>query len=100
MVSDLTYHLGVTYFPAAILWDVLILDDFESFCPGNGLIFGSLRSFAYALTESAEFISVRFLPKFFVLGMSAQLAVFHGLTCVWVQDWHGHMVQRRFLCAP
>ena len=53
--SDLTYHLGVTYFLAAILWDVLILDDLESFRPGNALIFGSLRSFAYALKESAKY---------------------------------------------
>ena len=58
MGSDFTYHLGVTYFLAAVLWDVFILDDLESFSPGNALLFGSLRSFAYALTESAEFIAV------------------------------------------
>ena len=62
MGSYLTYHLGVTYFLAVVLWDVFILDDLESFSPENALIFVSLRSFAYALTESAEFIAVRVLP--------------------------------------
>ena len=69
MGLDLTYHLGVTYFLAAVLWDAFILDDLGSFSPGNALIFGSLRFFAYALADSAEFIAVRVLPYFFVLGM-------------------------------
>ena len=64
MGLELTDHLGVTYFLAAILWDFLILDDLESFRPGNELIFGFLRSFAYALTEAAEFIALRVLPIF------------------------------------
>ena len=55
---DLTDHLGVAYFLAEILWVFLILDYLESFRPGNALYFGSLRSFAYALTELAECISV------------------------------------------
>ena len=62
MGEDFTYHLVVTYFLAAVLWDVFILDDLERFSPGIALLFGSLRSFAYALRESAEFISVRVLP--------------------------------------
>ena len=57
----LTDHLGVECFLAAILWVLLILDDLVIFLPGNALFFGSLRSFAYALTESAEFIAVRVL---------------------------------------
>ena len=58
MGSDLTDHLGVAYFLAEILRDILILDDLEIFRPGDVLFFGSLNSFTYALTESAEFISV------------------------------------------
>ena len=58
MGSDITDHLGVVYFLAAISRDILISNDLESFCPGDALFFGSLSAFAYALTESAEFIAV------------------------------------------
>ena len=58
MGSDLTDHLGVAYFLLVILRDMLISDDLESFRPGNALFFGSLSSFAYTLTESANFIAV------------------------------------------
>ena len=58
MGSDLTDHLGVAYFLAEILRDILILDDLESFCPGDALFFGSSSAFAYVLIESADFIEV------------------------------------------
>ena len=58
MWSDLKDHLGVEYFLAAILRDILIYDDLESFCSGDALFFGSVSSFAYSLTELAEFIAL------------------------------------------
>ena len=59
-------------------WDVIILDQEEgigtinTFCAGLGT--GS-----DALTKSAKFICVRFIPRFFIPGITAELAMFKEL---------------------
>lgn len=84
--ADLTDYTRVGDVDPALVRDVGVLDGTETVCAGHALLGRVGGVAANALTEAAQFVSIRLVPEVLVFWVAAKLAVFQCLSRVVVED--------------
>ena len=68
--------------------DVNVANNFKCVYPPGALVLWNIGSFSYALAQLYQFVGVRFIPYFFILGMFLYLSVFEGLYRFFIEYGH------------